>query len=936
MSKVCIHKLAQIFQQVLPGMFQESGVEEVFVNKQQDREGNLYWPCFYCKNPVRDEEGFYVTDEADLENVERYTRYEETLSEEDKMSPEKLVDARMAADEFYNRVREVVQDIIRDINALSEEELKEATQWSMKDSEIEDKFKRIGIYYRNMLNKIEFLFDKHYYYERPDIYQQLSDVRNQLSNRYGYWPHYNLHSYHYWGGGRENIKSRLYKEITDILNEAAERYQVVRNVVTTASQIAGTKKHLIQRHTINHPVCDDCHGKYGSECYAPSCNFMSKDIDEDFHKVKVKVFDDRTNKVHMEERLYCDEHGFKCDSCGEKFVKDPYEVFGHHGDDSVGYGARYAFDDPYCDNCFSEIFDYCEECNEVFHREDLLYDEKNERMICPQCEAGGARKGGIEDQLSDSEVEDARRFAQSSMGVGDVGYPIDPKAINTQILPALRKIGNKRFRSFEQWQSWLMKRVQSKDAKAAVMSEIKNYLSNKLSVSIQNIMTTKISDEEFEALQESLNDGLLDAFGRYSEKATAMMEKYPGLRGYKPLDVTIKVEKTRGHRGHAFAVYPSEKLLNYADAVQPGAREAYDRYLRNRGHHPGALAYARFSRSNNKIVVDNLQTDLDAQAFSYELRNPDPAASPTVQRWQKDRASLDKGLKWWLTAIKKFWTPFMLDLLRQYGQKTDQKIYLTSYKMQKTKWRTLPERNKDIYERTPDTMGFRRKTVDVKPEDLSRQEYKMRRIAELVDMFCKLAKIESLPNINQLVSRMFAINDDLSMEGANWTHNLASALRILGRVANKPRKLEAVLEKFDPEDWIKRGEEPLKEISKLDEPLARDIHAILYGMLINPDFKEKLPSLVAKQGCKGCGAETFGDAYVRYSKDDKVIAPLCGSCAMEHDRKEMSDSEFLEQWAPDYKCEKCGYSGHPPEVGDDCPICGPVETTTMRTTKDLN
>lgn len=210
----------------------------------------------------------------------------------------------------------------------------------------------------------------------------------------------------------------------------------------------------------------------------------------------------------------------------------------------------------------------------------------------------------------------------------------------------------------------------------------------------------------------------------------------------------------------------------------------------------------------------------------------------------------------------------------------------------------------------------------------------MRKIAEFVDTFCKLAKIESLPNINELVTRMFAINDDLTMEGANWTHNLASALRILARVAKKPRKLEAVLEKFDPEDWIKRGDEPLKEISKLDEQLARDINSILYGMLLNPDFKEKLPSLVVKQPCKQCGIETSGDAYIRTDDGKEIV--LCQSCALKHDQKNMGNSEFLERWAPEEsKCEKCGYEGPFSESGE-CPICGPVKSNEPPPTWELN
>jgi hypothetical protein len=700
MSIVHIYKLAKHFQQILPGFFQESGVQDIVITRQQDREGNLFWPCFHCKKPIRDEDGLYITDEDDLENFERYVRHEETYSDEDTLSAEKLNEARAASNEFYNNTSSIVNNCISDINSLSDIDLKAAADWS---GDLYGKIKSINLAFKNLHKHIEFLFSKHYYYDNIEAYKQIFDMSRTLVSQH--WPYFSPYFY-----GDRDIKARLYEQVTDILNEAGEIYKLVNKIITIASQAAGTKKHLIQRHTINHPVCDSCHKSVGAECYVPSCNFTSPDIEDDFHEVEVQIFDEHTNKTYKENRLFCEEHGFKCDSCGNEFVSNPYGASGEYNEAYVGYGINTAFGDDYCGECFSEIFGQCEECEETFYKEDLVYDEENDREVCNNCAGSGGRQEGVEDELSSDEVAEARDFASDPLGVRDSApldmgfYPIDSKAIDTQILPALKKSSNKSFKTFEQFKSFLMKRIQNKDAMAAVLVETRGYIGN----------LKDVDDDYFRDNQEKFVSQLIASFVRQSKEASFMREAYPGLRGYKPLGVNVKVETTPGHSGHSFVIYPNGKLIEYAEMVMPGAMGAYNDFLSTRGHHRGALAYARFTKSDGKIIVDNLQTDLDSQAFRGELG--DKKAS--------------KPLQWWLTAIKKFWAPFMMNLLHQYGEKTSQEIYLTSYEMQKTKWRTLPERNKDIYDRTPEVMGFPLDEINVKPEDLVRKEYQMRRVAE--------------------------------------------------------------------------------------------------------------------------------------------------------------------------------------------------------------
>ena len=71
---------------------------------------------------------------------------------------------------------------------------------------------------------------------------------------------------------------------------------------------------------------------------------------------------------------------------------------------------------------------------------------------------------------------------------------------------------------------------------------------------------------------------------------------------------------------------------------------------------------------------------------------------------------------------------------------------ITSFDMQTSKWNSIPERSKDIYDRLPEMMGKKIEKVTVKPEDLDYQEYEMHRVAyylnKAADSFLKLAELD--------------------------------------------------------------------------------------------------------------------------------------------------------------------------------------------------
>lgn len=82
--------------------------------------------------------------------------------------------------------------------------------------------------------------------------------------------------------------------------------------------------------------------------------------------------------------------------------------------------------------------------------------------------------------------------------------------------------------------------------------------------------------------------------------------------------------------------------------------------------------------------------------------------------------------------------------------------------------------------------------------------------------------------LDRLQARMFEVDFHLSTDAANWNHNLAHYLRMLVKVATrKPERLDAVLAKFNPQDWLERGVHAIEEINQLDPQLAKQILDLL-------------------------------------------------------------------------------------------------------------
>jgi hypothetical protein len=119
--------------------------------------------------------------------------------------------------------------------------------------------------------------------------------------------------------------------------------------------------------------------------------------------------------------------------------------------------------------------------------------------------------------------------------------------------------------------------------------------------------------------------------------------------------------------------------------------------LSSRGtqHHSGAIAYARVSKvEDESYVINNLQRDSDI----YNL------GKATLNHYKESNLPLYNAIKWWDKKIR-FWHVQFLLTLTEFAKAQGEAIFLTPFDVQKQKWGTIPDRNKDAYSTIPGEMS---------------------------------------------------------------------------------------------------------------------------------------------------------------------------------------------------------------------------------------
>jgi hypothetical protein len=726
-----ILKLAQRWQRTFPFVdISRNDFNEQIISYDGQMGGQPYWNCIYCHNPIVDEDKKPINDPKFIAGFDRQLTIPEEkdsgheFSEEDfnnivKGSQDYLEKANFIIHQYLNalhtptslpythpKVNEPMPDVgypkefigqhsyedtpshlIYNL-ARSLKELANSFDAIIMSSlyELQTRLHDIGVT-KSDVDKLYDLFSK----LKVDVEGLFKGIFPNISF-YGHEaPIYNETSKQQY----EIFKASLLKHLGDkpvIINKILNW---VKPFVKLKGVTRGESLSLLR------PYCDDCYNENAYFCEEDDCDNSSLDEDE-FVEVKTRKWKKRKALplegqagaqqawiAPIEISYYCKEvpHGADCPHCGKGLKVDDDNTIHRQQD-----GEHYHYD------CYSEIFRLCDECHEEFYAEDLMWNADQE--LCPNCYEGTEREDGISSTVEASDLAEAEEFFSDK----EAYYPLDDSTIEKSIVPIIKAAIKHRDKNKTQYRDSILNFIQPRlpktEEKAAVLTEAEYH--------------------------ENL-ESLLAFFMRNISELRNVKKRHPNLKGFKLFPVEFKI--TGGatyHEGNTFTIYPAEQFFEWAEIVMPGAREAYKTYLAKRGHHRGALGYARFSLSDDNIIVDNLQTDLDKQAFTNDILKNNPA------------------LAWWLAQIKKMWAPTLLDALNEFGRIVNKRVYLTSFEMQKNKWPKLPDRNRDVYERIPEMMDMHEENVEAKPEDLKRKTWTMRRVAEFLHIaagsFVKLAE----------------------------------------------------------------------------------------------------------------------------------------------------------------------------------------------------
>jgi len=637
--------------------------------------GTPYWLCHDCRNPILDKAGNPIWDARNIEEFD-----EDYINEEKRTGP--VLDNAM-----LGLMQNTLNKTIADFPAAIEDCLGKARA----DDYIFDftvlqcmrnKMSNLAQLIEGVLSQLyAALFVNNIKIEIPRLPHTYNDRMARELN-----PAINPN----------NAKPQLEEKIIQLYKPFFIECQ---KIINTLKPLEGLAAIEVVKSKVLLPLCETCAEDHRYYCQHEDCDFYTTD-DDDIIEVErvIRKEPDAQHNYHWNLKVtetYCEEHAALCEACNKGVLKDDDETIEYEGD-------------YYHQECFNEVYRYCEGCNEYHYAEDMYYDEERGDLVCANCYEED-REEGVESDIEDRDLEEAAEIIDSLPKM----FPIDEKMIDGSIIPAIKagikKVNANPTMPFDKQIEFVIKRIQKKEAQNAVLVKSRSL--------------------------DSLHD-LYNYFEDHKKQLNNFQEKYPKLKGFKPLPVDIRIENSAWHHaGKVFAIYPSKEFLDYAELTQPGAREVYGEYIKLKGHHPGSLAYARFSMSDGNIIIDNLQTDIDAQTFKSSFHNLE------IQNNKKEL----NALKWWVSAIKKFWVPLLLDAMNKFGKEIERKVYLTSFEMQQKKWHSIPDRNKDVYDRIPEIMQFPTESAEVKPEDLTKKTYQLRRVAKSLDKgaysYYKLAQL---------------------------------------------------------------------------------------------------------------------------------------------------------------------------------------------------
>ncbi|MAG40226.1 hypothetical protein CMI41_04645, partial [Candidatus Pacearchaeota archaeon] len=192
------------------------------------------------------------------------------------------------------------------------------------------------------------------------------------------------------------------------------------------------------------------------------------------------------------------------------------------------------------------------------------------------------------------------------------------------------------------------------------------------------------------------SDGNIVAVKR--ELESGKRKRLEMIRKFHPIPVDYEVTESRYNDIPSFTIVmkPSSRMIEMSKSIFGDKGQEAWNLLSKRGtqHHRGAIAYARISQvEDESLVINNFQRDSDIYNLGKEL----------LKSYKESDSDLYDAIRWWDKKVK-FWHIQFLLTLMEFAKKQREALFFTPFEVQKRKWSTVPERNRDVYDKVPEEM----------------------------------------------------------------------------------------------------------------------------------------------------------------------------------------------------------------------------------------
>jgi hypothetical protein len=442
--------------------------------------------------------------------------------------------------------------------------------------------------------------------------------------------------------------------------------------------------------------------------------------DTDFVKKNIEKFNSIFPEHKSENYSICEgcegAEFLMCAECEDVILQecDEYETFRKRNE---------RYDSYYHETCFQKNHSMCSGCGENFYYEDIYTCEKNNKTYCESC------------YFTECNTENENDFERLNQKLDEINYT--PRTISTipikvnvikKIENELKSILSKNKINAEWIYSSAVDSLYEKIKKQDIQE------TDKLEI-LNNLFTEQTTEKRY--LIKAYAERLLEKILQANNVSDGLSTIFPGVSSqlknkFFPLNVGYTIVKPHSEDypdSFVLTMWPTKEMENEClnrFKQESSAEIMFEKFFSG-GHHDGALAYARVSVQSDTWILNNLQRDADIYRHQ-DGREINPNYKEIFTYLEKQ--------------IKDTWAPQMLIQLKLLAKNAGAKLYMTPFDVQKDKWSTIPDRNKDVYNEVPKQMGISQERLEGKNiEGIGVGTRDMWRVASRMNRMIKLSRL---------------------------------------------------------------------------------------------------------------------------------------------------------------------------------------------------